>query len=126
MRGSLLLVLLGLTSWGLSPFVARVEANQPALGDLEFFEKKIRPVLVKHCYECHSAEGEEMEGGLLLDTRAAIRKGGESGPAVVPNDPQKSLLLDALEYKKLEMPPAGKLPSEVIGSRMTIIRSRHG
>ena len=71
MRGSLLLVLLGLTSWGLSPFVARVEANQPALGDLEFFEKKIRPVLVKHCYECHSAGSDEIKGE-LIQTRELI------------------------------------------------------
>ncbi|MDP6723114.1 MAG: DUF1549 domain-containing protein, partial [Pirellulaceae bacterium] len=114
MRGSLLLILFGFTSSLLSPVVTLVQANQPAAGDLEFFEKKIRPVLVEHCYECHSAEGGEMEGGLLLDTRTAIRKGGENGPAVVPGEPRKSLLLDALEFKKTEMPPDGKLPPEVI------------
>ena len=50
---------------------------------LEFFESKIRPVLVLHCYECHSADSKNVKGGLLLDTRAAILKGGDSGPAVV-------------------------------------------
>ena len=85
-----------------------------APGEVEFFEQKIRPVLVKHCYECHSAEADEAAGGMLLDSRAAMLKGGESGPTVVPKDITNSLLIDALEYNGLEMPPAGKLPEETI------------
>jgi len=88
----------------------------------EFFETKIRPVLVKHCYECHSAKSKDVEGGLLLDTRAGIRKGGESGPAVVPNAVQKSELISAIRYETFEMPPTGKLPKHVINDFVTWIK----
>lgn len=80
----------------------------------EFFENKIRPVLVEHCYACHSAKAEKLQGKLLLDSRDATRKGGESGAAVVPGEPDKSLVLQALRYENYEMPPKGKLPPEVI------------
>ncbi len=75
--------------------------------DTEFFESKIRPVLVKHCYECHSAEAGKSKGGLMLDTKHGIREGGETGPAVVPGDVAKSLLLTAIKHSDpdLEMPP---------------------
>lgn len=91
-----------------------------ALGDespaarVEFFEKRIRPVLVEHCYKCHSNGAEKLQGKLLLDTREAVRKGGETGPAVVPGDADASLLLKALRYEDFEMPPSGKLPPDVI------------
>jgi hypothetical protein len=91
----------------------RAFANPPS-EQIEFFEKKIRPVLVKHCYKCHSAEAKKIRSGLLLDSRDGIRKGGERGPAVVPNDPLASLLLKALRYEDLQMPPGGKLPESVI------------
>ncbi len=81
---------------------------------VEFFEQKIRPVLVKHCYECHSAESNNVKGGLLLDTRAAVLAGGESGLIVVPRKIDESPILDALRYESFEMPPAGKLPDRVI------------
>lgn len=80
----------------------------------DFFEAKIRPVLVKHCYECHSAQADDVYGGLYLDTREATRAGGDTGPAVVANDLDASLLLKALRYEELEMPPDGKLPDRVI------------
>ena len=80
----------------------------------EFFEKKIRPVLVKHCYECHSAASDEAKGKLLLDFRGGLRKGGDSGPAVVPGKPKQSLILEALRYESFEMPPKKKLPAAVI------------
>lgn len=83
-----------------------------------FFESKIRPVLIKECYSCHSAEAgaKKVRGGLLLDTRDGIRKGGDTGPAVVPGDPKKSLLLLAMQHDALvlKMPPNGKLPDAVI------------
>ena len=82
----------------------------------EFFEKKIRPGLVEHCYECHSAQSEKLKGKLLLDNRDAVRKGGESGPGVVPGDPDASLVVQALRYENFEMPPKGKLPAEVIAN----------
>src|SRR5688500_16365927 len=86
---------------------------------LDFFEKKIRPVLAERCYKCHSAEAEKLKGGLLLDTRAGIRKGGDEGPAVVPGDLQASLLIKAIHYEDedFSMPPekaGGKLTNEVI------------
>ena len=85
--------------------------------DFDFFETKIRPVLVNKCYECHSVEAAnrgKQKGGLLLDTREGIRKGGDTGPAVVPGDVSASLLLKALRQEELEMPPKGKLPDEII------------
>lgn len=91
-------------------------ASIPA-DDTPFFESKIRPVLVKHCYECHSAESGKSKGGLMLDTRHGIRTGGDTGPAVVPGDPAKSLLLAAIQHADpdLEMPPKEpKLPEAVI------------
>jgi hypothetical protein len=81
---------------------------------VEFFEAKIRPVLVKHCYSCHSADSKELRGGLYVDSRDGLRKGGDNGPAVVPGDAKKSPLLAAISYEDLEMPPSGKLPAEVI------------
>jgi hypothetical protein len=81
---------------------------------VEFFEAKIRPVLVKHCYSCHSAESKELRAGLYVDSRDGLRKGGDNGPAVVPGDTKKSLLLAAIRFEDLEMPPSGKLPAEVI------------
>ena len=84
---------------------------------LEFFESRIRPVLVQHCYKCHSAEAskaDKLKGGLLLDDREGMRRGGESGPAFVPGNNKQSLLLSALRHEDLEMPPKGKLPDPVI------------
>ena len=73
----------------------------------EFFEKRIRPVLVEHCHECHSADAKKIKGGLRLDSRAAILKGGDTGVAVAPGEPEKSLLISAVSYadKDLKMPP---------------------
>lgn len=86
--------------------------------DYTFFEKKIRPVLIQHCYKCHSAkavESGDLAGGLQLDTRVGIRQGGDSGPAVVPGKPGQSLLLAALRHEQnLEMPPSGRLSSSII------------
>ena len=78
----------------------------------EFFESKIRPLLVDRCYECHS--GEKTKGGLALDTREGWQKGGDSGPVVVPGKPEESLLISAVHYgdQDLAMPPekaGGKL-----------------
>ena len=72
-----------------------------------FFEKRIRPALIEHCYECHSAESGKSKGDLLLDTRAASLEGGDTGPAIVPGKPSESLLLVAMRHEDpdLEMPP---------------------
>jgi Protein of unknown function (DUF1553)/Protein of unknown function (DUF1549)/Planctomycete cytochrome C len=83
---------------------------------VKFFETNIRPVLIEHCYECHSSETQKSQGELLLDSREAIRKGGASGPAVVPDDIDASLIIDALRYESLEMPPSGKLDDAIIAN----------
>ena len=81
-----------------------------------FFEKKIQPVLVAKCYKCHAADAEKVKGGLLLDTREGIRKGGETGRAITPGDLNGSLLITAIRGGKPDflMPPKEKLPPEVI------------
>ena len=82
-----------------------------------FFEKRIRPVLVKRCYSCHSedaARSKKLKGSLLLDSRAGILRGGESGASIVPGKPDESLLLDAMRHDTLEMPPNEKLNDAVI------------
>ena len=84
---------------------------------LDFFESKIRPVLVRHCYQCHSAKAaanKMLKGGLQVDTRSGIRKGGETGPGVVPGQPKKSLLVAALKHDGLKMPPKAKLPASIV------------
>ncbi|REJ89137.1 MAG: DUF1553 domain-containing protein [Planctomycetota bacterium] len=91
-----------------------VFAEEPDAAAIDFFESKIRPVLVEHCYECHSGDSKQLRGGLRVDTRNLIREGGDSGPAVVPDDPGGSLLLEAMKYESFEMPPDGKLSAEVI------------
>ena len=84
--------------------------------DVEFFEKRIRPVLIDRCYGCHSAKAKEVQGGLMLDNRAAIAKGGESGKVIKPGDVAASRLISALKYNNdaLRMPPDGKLAKQVI------------
>ena len=97
-------------------FIARaVQADD----QMDFFERKIRPILVEHCYACHSAEGADIEGGLRLDSRDAMRRGGESGPAVMPKQVKKSLLVAAIRYESLKMPPEHKLPEDVVNDFVT-------
>jgi hypothetical protein len=93
-----------------------------AEGD-EFFESRIRPVLVEKCYGCHSAKLREPKANLQLDSRAALRKGGDSGPVVVPGKPEDSRLWKAVSYTDfhLRMPPTGKLPDAVIADFKTWI-----
>ena len=80
----------------------------------DFFEQKIRPVLIQHCYTCHSSVADPIEGGLQLDFRDGVLKGGSRGPAVLPGKPDESILLKAIRYEELEMPPSGQLPARVI------------
>ncbi|WP_169979859.1 DUF1553 domain-containing protein [Tautonia rosea] len=99
-----------------------VSAKQIDGEEFEFFETKIRPVLVDKCYRCHSAEAEQagkLKGGLKLDDRDSLRLGGPSGPAVVPGDVDTSLLIDALRYEFLQMPPEGKLPDAIVNDFVT-------
>ncbi len=91
----------------------RAEAPLDQKG-MDFFEAKVRPVLVSRCYQCHSESADELKGGLKLDTREAARAGGDSGAAVVPNDIAKSLLVAAIRYDGLEMPPDARLSNDEI------------
>ena len=80
---------------------------------VEFFESKIRPVLSAHCISCHGPKAQK--GGLRLDSREALLRGGESGPLIVEGDPDSSLLVDAVAYEaEPKMPPKGKLPADVL------------
>ena len=84
---------------------------------VRFFEQKIRPVLVQHCYRCHSVkarDAKKLRGALLLDSAAGVAAGGESGAVVVKGKSRESLLLKSLKHDGLKMPPGGKLPDEVI------------
>ncbi len=95
---------------------ATLIAQENSTADLDFFEKRVRPLLVQRCFECHSAKAEKLKGGLLLDSREAILAGGDSGPAAVVGDVEKSLLVQAIRYdnENVQMPPAGKLPEAEI------------
>jgi hypothetical protein len=94
---------------------ARAE-DKPSPEGVEFFEKKVRPVLVKHCYSCHSAEAKKLKGELRLDTRDGVLRGGASGPAVAPGEPAKSLLVKSVKHAAgvEAMPPKGKLADQEI------------
>lgn len=92
-------------------------ASPPGPKDIEFFEQKIRPVLVQQCYACHSKEAQaakKLRGGLLLDSAEGVLVGGDSGAAIVKGKSAESLLIKALRYEGHEMPPTGKLPGDVI------------
>ncbi len=107
--------------------LAGIASGQDALSrtEVDFFETKIRPVLVRHCYACHSEAADENHGGLLLDTREGIRRGGHSGPAITPGRLQASLLISAIRHasEELAMPTDGdKLPDDVIRDFETWVR----
>jgi mono/diheme cytochrome c family protein len=90
---------------------ATADESFPA-GQLEFFESRVRPILIAHCQECHGTA--KQESGLALTSREAAIAGGFGGPAVVPGRPDESLLVDAIRHDGLEMPPAGRLADEEI------------
>ena len=100
----------------------QASAAPPSSQEAEFFESKIRPVLVKHCFECHSEDAGLVQGGLRLDDPDSMLRGGDSGAAVMPGKPDKSLLLTAIRYDGLEMPPEGPLDDRVIKDFETWIK----
>jgi len=104
--------------------IASAGAAVPSdLAQLDFFEKKIRPVLSEQCYECHSATSKKVKGGLLLDTAEGVLKGGDSGPAVVPGKPDDSMLVMAIRQEdELKMPPKKKLADQQIKDIETWIK----
>ena len=105
---------IGVLVCSLTNSLVAVEKASFTDAQLEFFEKDVRPLLVKRCYECHSSESEELAGGLLLDSRSAILTGGDSGASIEPGKPSESMIIDAINYGDYEMPPKSKLPKEEI------------
>lgn len=110
-------LVLGLMCWvavASAPiFASQTEDEQ----DLNFFEQKIRPVLVQHCYACHSQQASaarKLQGGLFLDTASGVLAGGDSGPSLIPGKSAESLLISALRHDGLQMPPSGRLADEVV------------
>ena len=111
--------LVGLVTLSFGCFLSGLQAAETPMtpAQLDFFEKKVRPVLSENCYKCHSQNGDKIKGGLLLDSRTGWQKGGDTGPAIVPGDPEKSLLIKAIRYrdKDLQMPPSDRqLPANII------------
>ncbi|MDA9840239.1 PSD1 and planctomycete cytochrome C domain-containing protein [Rubripirellula sp.] len=105
-------ILIALAVFGItlvSEYSARASDDQAAI---KFFEVEVRPLLAQHCYECHA--GDRSEGGLRLDEHQAIIEGGDGGPAIVPGDPSASLLISAIRYDELQMPPDGQLKQQQI------------
>jgi hypothetical protein len=115
----------GLCLLSLAVSLSAAPAPKLTPAQTDFFEKKIRPVLVKDCYKCHSAEGGRIKGGLRVDTRDGLLKGGDSGPAIVPGNPDSSLLIRAIRYRdrNLQMPPdEKKLPAAQIADLEAWVR----
>ena len=96
----------------------------PTKAGIDFFEAKIRPLLVSQCYECHSAASKPVMGGLRLDTKQALMAGGSHGASLVVGDPEKSLLIKAIRFADngLKMPPKGKLTTAQIADLETWVR----
>src|SRR5256885_14158289 len=97
-----------LVGWGLTLGLCHVGAAAISPEQIEFFEKKIRPVLAAECYECHGAE--KQKGGLRLDSSEALLKRGETGPAIVSSDTKNSLFIQAITYDKPDKKMPEKLP----------------
>jgi len=94
----------------------RARGDDGASARADFFESKVRPILVERCYACHSSQAESVKGSLVLDSAEGLRKGGDTGPALVPGKPDESLLIQAVGYDDdaVQMPPKRKLPDAEI------------
>lgn len=90
-----------------------LSASDLAPADLDFFEKKVRPILVERCYECHSAQSGKTKGNLAVDSKSALLQGGDNGPGLLAGNPDKSLIIEAIRYKNrdMQMPPKSALPA---------------
>src|SRR5438093_3086833 len=115
-RRRILVVFALLISWIDARAAAGQDELDARLPGVEFFEKKIRPVLAERCYPCHSAGSPMLSGRLRLDSQEELLKGGAGGPVIVPGDPDKSRLIQAIRYrdKELHMPPKGRLEEQQI------------
>ncbi len=111
-------------AFGTAPLLGCLAA-EPTPAQLQFFENRIRPVLAENCYKCHSQQSEKVKAGLLVDSREALLKGGENGPALIPGNPEKSLLIKAVRYTDpdLQMPPKDKkLPDGAIADLVAWVK----
>jgi hypothetical protein len=90
---------------------------------IAYFEKNVRPLLVTHCYPCHSQQAKKKRGGLLLDSKEGWKQGGDRGPAILPGQPDTSLLVRAVrQQEELKMPPKGKLADRDIETLVRWVR----
>ena len=96
-----------------APSGIKGETKSPGPDQEVFFRDKVLPLLESRCFECHGDDG-EVEGELRLTSRKAMLTGGESGPAIVPSDPEKSLLIQAVRYESFQMPPRNRMPDAEI------------
>src|SRR6266581_4167648 len=106
----------GILGAGIPLLACGISAAAEPAESAEFFEKRIRPVLSEQCYKCHSSTSEKLKGGLMLDSREAWLKGGDTGPAITPGEPEKSLLVEAIRWKNsdMQMPPKKALAPQQI------------
>src|SRR3982751_5220060 len=97
-----------LAALGVPAFAAATAG--PTKQQVEFFENKIRPIFQENCYKCHSVDASKSKGGLTMDTKAGLLKGGDNGPIIVPGDVDKSQIVNAIRYldPDLQMPPKGE------------------
>jgi len=103
----------GVTEPGVTePGLTELGSSEKRTLGIEFFETQVRPVLAQHCYECHGPD--KQKGNLRLDNLPSILQGGESGPAILVGDPENSLLIQAVRYESLQMPPTGKIATSKI------------
>ena len=117
-------LLLTMVTGGLGCLGQLTQAADLTPAQQDFFENKIRPVLADNCYKCHSTTAERIKGGLLVDSREGLLKGGDSGKAIVPGDPDGSLLIKAIRYTDpdLQMPKDKKLPDDQIADLVSWIK----
>jgi mono/diheme cytochrome c family protein len=116
---------LGLVSGAVLLCAPMVRGQAPSKAGLEFFENKIRPILANNCYKCHSSQASKLKGGLSLEYHESILKGGDDGPALVPGNPDNSLLIKAVRYQDpdLQMPPKGnKLPDAQVADLVAWVK----
>src|SRR6266852_5246085 len=117
LRNGLVVVLV--TFWASFPgFGTETEISNFSHGQIEFYEKQVQPILAENCYKCHSHQADKIKGSFVLDSREGLLKGGETGPAVVPGAPEKSLLIKAVRHtdEDLQMPPKKTLPDDQIAT----------
>src|SRR5436190_4855125 len=103
-----------------SRIVYCADANRAATTkeQIEFYETRVLPILSENCFKCHSHQADKIKGSFVLDSREGLLKGGETGPAIMPGEPEKSLLMKAVRHvdEDLQMPPKKKLPDEQIAA----------